>query len=432
MTAQMWICLIIMVAAVISFLFLTKWIPMGLTAMCAMVLFSLTGCLDTSSALSGFANTSTILMGSMFVVSAAFNRTQFAKSLAANISRIAKGSFTKIMFGYALLTALLINFTGSPLATLTMVAPLLSLSCQAINISPSKSIFGMSILAVAVSNILPFSGAVNATAQWNGYMEAQGYVTYQANLMDHLIARWPILIFCIVYAVFVAPRLSASTPSIPIVGGVASKDDKTPLLKPFQERAAYIIFFATIIAFLFSSQLGLEAWQISMTGACLVLLTRVMSGREAVMAIPWNIMFLFAGCLSMGQALTSTGLGDVIGQALANVSYSIENPYLVGLLFYFVPFAMTQFMSNNTVMVLFQPLIVAMCKYMGANPIGLMNIVQQACLAAFMTPLATTSTPVAIAYGGYDLKDLVKQGSVPGVLIGLIMVFWTMTVMPMF
>ena len=150
------------------------------------------------------------------------------------------------------------------------------------------------------------------------------------------------------------------------------------------------------------------------------------------MAIPWNIMFLFAGCLSMGQALTSTGLGDVIGQALANVSYSIENPYLVGLLFYFVPFAMTQFMSNNTVMVLFQPLIVAMCKYMGANPIGLMNIVQQACLAAFMTPLATTSTPVAIAYGGYNLKDLVKQGSVPGVLIGLIMVFWTMTVMPMF
>lgn len=430
MTTQMIVCLIIIIAAAISFLFLTKKIPLGLTALMAMMLFSLTGCLDASSALAGFSNTSTILMGSMFIVSAGFNRTQFARNLANGISKAAKGSFYKIMFGYAILTALLINFTGSPLATFTMVAPLLSMSCDAIEVSPSKAMFGMSILAVAVSNILPFSGAVNACAQWNGYMEAQEYTVYQAGLMDHLVSRWPVLVFCIAYCVFVAPKLAPKTPSIPISGGYKAKDQAT--MTPMQEKCAYTIFFATIVCFLFAGKLGLAAWQISMIGACLVILLGVMTGKEAVQAIPWNIIFLFAGCLSMGAALTKTGLGDVIGAGMANLSYSLDNPYLIGLLFYFIPFAMTQLMSNNTVMVLFQPLIVAMCKYMGANPIGLMCIVQQACLAAFMTPLATTSTPVAIAYGGYSVKDLVKQGWLPGVLIGLIVVFWTMTVMPMF
>lgn len=48
----------------------------------------------------------------------------------------------------------------------------------------------------------------------------------------------------------------------------------------------------------------------------------------------------------MGQALVGTGTGDIIGNAIAGMLGSSPNSYLVGFVFFFIPFAMTQLMAN--------------------------------------------------------------------------------------
>lgn len=79
-----------------------------------------------------------------------------------------------------------------------------------------------------------------------------------------------------------------------------------------------------------------------------------------------------------------------------------------GLIFFIVPFIQTQFMSNRGTMLIYHPIAIATCAATGSNPIGLMILIQSACLSAYMTPSATSAIPYIMGYGGYDQKTMIK------------------------
>ena len=71
------ICIIICILTAVSYII--GKLPMAVTALVSMLAFVLTGCLDPATAASYFGNTNAIMMLSMFVVAAGFNKTQFIK-----------------------------------------------------------------------------------------------------------------------------------------------------------------------------------------------------------------------------------------------------------------------------------------------------------------------------------------------------------------
>ena len=95
MSVHMILCLVIFVLTIASFL----WgkISMGLTALLSMVLLVLTGCIDITTALSGFSNSNTIIMACMFIISAGFSKTQMVAKLSRGVAKAAKGSFTRCL-----------------------------------------------------------------------------------------------------------------------------------------------------------------------------------------------------------------------------------------------------------------------------------------------------------------------------------------------
>ena len=111
MTSQIIICMAIFVVTLISYM-LNK-IPMWVTAMLSMAALYITGCIDDTGALSGFANNNTILMATMFMVAAGFRRTSLVETMCNGLLRLTKGSFQKAYVGYLLLGALLTNFISS-------------------------------------------------------------------------------------------------------------------------------------------------------------------------------------------------------------------------------------------------------------------------------------------------------------------------------
>ena len=121
---QMTICLIIFILTLIAFGFLNNRISMTVISLISVAALMLTGCLDPSDALSSFSNSSAILMASMFVVSAGLNRTQMVHKISAFICRISKGSFTKVLAGYVILTCILAQFIPSAVACFSVVLPL--------------------------------------------------------------------------------------------------------------------------------------------------------------------------------------------------------------------------------------------------------------------------------------------------------------------
>lgn len=211
----------------------------------------------------------------------------------------------------------------------------------------------------------------------------------------------------------------------------ARKDNKEPL-SPFRERAGYFVFFLTTVALILQPQLKVDTWVICLTGALCMVLFGVLTEREAIAAINWPMAFLFVGALSMGGALTETGAGEVIGGVLAGFANRINNPYIIGFVFFIVPFLLTQVMMNRTVMIIFIPIAILACKAMGANPVGIIILVQSACLSSFMTPMATPAVPMCMASGGYNIPSLIKQSVLPATVLCIVSVGWIMTVFPMF
>lgn len=163
-----------------------------------------------------------------------------------------------------------------------------------------------------------------------------------------------------------------------------------------------------------------------------MVLTGVLSDKEAISSINWPIGFLYIGSMAMGGALSQTGAGEVVGNALADVVSGLDNPYLIGLVFFIVPFLLTQIMMNRTVMLIFIPIAILACKSMGANPVGIIILTQTACLSSFMTPMATPAIPMCMAAGGYDLKAMLKQSALPAVLLTIVAVGWIMTIYPLY
>ena len=336
-----------------------------------------------------------------------------------------------VMVGYILITVLLSQFIQSSVVVFGIMAPMMIASCEELNISPSKTLFPLAMCGISTISVLPLGSGATQFAELNGYLEANEYTAFTVALTDPMKARLPMLIVLALYCIFLAPKFAPDAPVVK-AGTVESRQDNRAALPAFQERAGYTIFILTTLALIFQVQLGIPTWVICFAGALAMVLFGVLTEKEAIAAVNLPMALLFVGSLSMGGALAQTGAGEVVGGVLASVAMKINNPYAIGFIFFIVPFLLTQIMMNRTVMIIFIPIAILACKSMGANPIGIMILVQSACLSSFMTPMATPAVPMCMAAGGYSIGSLIKQSIVPAGLLCFVSVAWIMTVFPMF
>ena len=454
------LCLIICALTVICFVW-NKW-SMATVAMASMTLFIITGCVTTDAAFANFGNTNGIMLMAMFVVAAGFRRTQFVHNVAGSVSKFANGNLTKIMAAYVLITVVLSQFIQSPVAVFGIMSPMLASTCAEIKVSPSKVMYPLGVAAIATCSAFPLGTGATVYAELNNYIQKMGgYEGFDVGLFDPMKGRLPVVIVCVIYCIFFATKFAPEKPIVPIADEAAGRGGREKeALKPFQERCGYIIFIAVTLGLIFLPQINallrsnkplfdflcthypvgaerpvffsIGAHHIALIGAVLMVMTGVLSPREATESMPVWMYLLLVGCLTMGTALTTTGADKVIGDGLANVVGKLGNQYLIGMVFFLVPFILTQFMNNRTVMQVFIPISAMTCKSLGANPVGIAILVQTACLAAFMTPMATPAVPQYMAAGGYNLKSTLKQSVIPCIFFCVVSVLWIMTVLPMY
>ena len=431
----MYLCLGLFVFLIGGYVFAKKLhTTNGVVALCAIILTAWSGLVPAGDVLKNFANQNVLLITGMFIVAAGFNRTQAVNKLSGMVYKIAGGNFTVMLAGYLLVTFLLSNLIPSPVAVFTIMAPMLSATCEEAGVSPSKAIFSMGLVAVGTCNVLPIGTGATTFATQNGYLESYGYTDYQMQLLDPFKGRILSAIVILAYAIFFAPKMAPAEPSIPITGhensGKGAK--KQEPLPPLQEFLGYFLFALTTLGLIFSSKLGLANWQIAMTGATLEVVTRVLTPKEATNAVPFMIVLMLIAALSVGGAMVACGLGDLIGEGLAAALGGTKSGYVIGAAFFVIPFLLTQVIQNQSVMNIFVPIVILTCKALGANPVGPLVLLQAACLTAFLTPSATATVPLMMGFGGYDQKDLLKMGWLPSLIICIASVLVTMTIIPAF
>ena len=453
MDARMIVTLVVFLFMIVSFS-LHKF-PMALTAILGMLALVVTGCVEPKTALSNIGSSTVITMISMFIIAAGLGRTQMVEKLSKLVYRVSKGSFTKVLAGYVLVTFLLGQFIPSITALFALVCPLVIAMCEEMKVSPSKMMYSIGLVTVATSyTIMPIGPYAATFIEDNGYLLEYGITDYQFTMFTQMNIKVFVALFVILWAIFFAPRFAPDQPIVPISMVEARKKAQREPLSPVREVIGYLVFFGVIVCLICQS-FGLPSWIIPACGAAFLVLTGVLTEREAINSMCLDIIMLYVGVVTLGSAFANTGAGELVGDAVASLLGGVQNSYVLGAVFFLAAFVMTSLLYNRAVSNLgavfflaafvmtsllynravskiLIPLVILTAMSLKCDPRGLMEMCYIGSMCSVMTPMATSVVPMMMGAGGYDQKSLLKMGWIPSILMGVITVLVGMTLYPCF
>ncbi len=413
---SMHITLIILLITIIAFA--TGKVPFSVISSGIILALVLTGIRTPAEAFSGFINTNVIMFVAMFVIGAGLTKTKLIVHAQNLVIRYKENPRMLILLS-CLAAALLACITNAT-ATAAIMIPLLIEIANDIGTSRSKLLFpAMACANIATSMTFLGQGASNMT--WNDIM-MKGGAPHSFQVWDFTIARIPLLIVAIAYMVFLGHKLMPDIDNSKFDDNIHNRE-KTIKLSPLKEKIALIIVLTTIILMLFENIIGIKMYLIACIGAVLLVLTGVLSEKEALGAIHQPTIFLFAGVLTLSDAIQVTGVGDLVADYMIKMAGDTTNPYVMMAVFFIIPFLLTQVMSNLATLTIFIPLVTSACLKMGIDPRAAVVGVLTASCISIMTPMAAPCQIMIMEPGGYTFKDYLKCGTPLALILAMMTIF---------
>lgn len=425
--SPMIITLLILLAVIIAFV--SGKVPIsliGILVMFALVMFNI---LPVQRAFGGIINTSVILFAAMFVVGKGIQRTTIVSSAAKLVERFKKKP--KLLTFFTCVIATLLAIVSNGTIALVIMLPILCGICDDIGLSRSKLLYPFGVTAGSAAGAW-FLGIGALNMSWSSVMIKLGAKS-PININDFLFARLPFLIVIILYMTFIGPKLLPNHDNAELAkNSPAMSADKTekPLSKT-KNILGIVISLATIVIMILSSYIHLQPYEIATAGALLLVITGVLSNKEALHALNLNIIFLIAGMLGLADALQVTGAGKMVGDAMASVAKTITNPFLLMGLFFIVSLVITNLMGGLASVSILVPLWTLTCLKLGIDPRGAVLAASTASAFSFLTPIGGHSLPLIMDAGGYTLNDFLKCGLPLAVILCIMGCFVTQFMYPL-
>ncbi len=124
--------------------------------------------------------------------------------------------------------------------------------------------------------------------------------------------------------------------------------------------------------------------------------------------VPWDILLLFGGGLSMAAAIHSTGLGDYVGDRLAGIRGLAPISILLIVLIISVYFS--EFTGNTAQANIFLPILATLAAGLGLHPLFLLLPCTMSFSLAFMMPMGTPPNALAFATGRVNIRQMAWGG----------------------
>jgi sodium-dependent dicarboxylate transporter 2/3/5 len=251
----------------------------------------------------------------------------------------------------------------------------------------------------------------------------------------------PLVVICVPVVYFILTRVVYPVKNLE--AGDIEVEKMVDLLGPMSrgERLTALVWIVTAILWVTRPILddfvpGLSDSGIAMAAAIALFLIPV-DFKEGVFVIdwytakklPWGMLILFGGGLSLAAAISKTGLAGWIGQGLSGL-HTLPMIIVVLAVVAVIVF-LTELTSNTATTAAFLPILAPVAIAMGQSPLLLALPATLAASCAFMLPVATPPNAVVFGSERISIAQMAKAGFVLNILFIVVVTAFAYLMLPL-
>jgi len=354
----------------------------------------------------------------MFIVGGALFETGMANKIGGVVTHFAKTE-RQLIVAIMVIVGAMSGFLSNTGTAAILIPVVIGIAAKS-GYSRSRLLMPLVFAAAMGGNLSLIGAPGNMIAQSS--MEKIGL---KFGFFDYAKVGLPILIVGIIFFAlfgykFLPDKVDTSSE------GIFDETKDFSNVPKWKQNLSLIILLLTLLGMIFEEQIGIKLCVIGCVGALALIVTGVISEKDALLSIDLKTIFLFGGTLA--SALEATGAGELIADKVIGMLGDNPSPYILTFVIFMLCCIMTNFMSNTATTALMAPIGVSIAQGMGADP----SAVLMACViggsCAFATPIGMPANTMVVTAGGYTFKDYAKAG-IPMIVVATIV---SMILLPIF
>lgn len=426
------------VTAWVAAWWMSEAIPIPATSLLPIVLFPSLGALDAETTTAPYADPIIFLFMGGFFLAMAMQRWGLHRRIALRTIKAVGTDPRRIILGFMIATAFLSAWVSNSATVMMMVPIALAVIYQTADLIEQEGLDitvgeGEFSFGVALMLCVAYGASVGGVATLIGTPPNLVFAGIAGELYGQQITfvEWmfygvPISIIGLAIVYVYVTRLAMSPEFDQLPGGADVIDEELAKLGEMakQERLVLVVFVGMAISWISAGFLpeGLVPDEpdtvVAIAGALALFMipTTTPEGERTFLLdwtngvqIPWGVILLFGGGLSIAAGFQETGLAEWLGEQLA----VLDGVSMVIVLFVVVLLTifLTEVTSNTATATMLMPILGALAVGISVHPFGLMVAGATAASFAFMLPVATPPNAIVFGSGYITIPQMAKVGS---------------------
>lgn len=410
-------------------------IPIGLTSIAIGVFQAIFAIRSTRDAFRDFMDPSVMFIFGSMVVGLAFTKTGLTRRLAYKMLEIVGERTDLILLGSCLITGGLALFMAHTAVAATVFPLLMSIyALYGEEDKPTrfgKALFIGMAYSAGAGSVISMLGSARAPAAAGMFKEFTGGEIGFFDLIKYMfpVGMIMVLLVWVVLMIFLKPEKKT-------IDGLKEQVKRLSSdLGPMRREEKFVILCVIGVVITMSLQSFVPVLKVLDRSAIMLVSTLLffifgVLTIDELEGIPWNIILLFGGAMSIGFCLWQTGAAQWLAIKWLDLFKEAHWAIFVLSIAFFV-LVMTNFIMNVAAIAISLPVALVTARYLHVAP----EVVLYASLATAGMPflLLIGAAPNAIAYasGQFTPGEFFKYGIVPSVLLMIVLAIAMFTIWPL-
>lgn len=418
------------VTVLLAYLWSTEALPVPVTSLLPIVCFPMLGVSSIGAATAPYAAPTIFLLMGGFIMATGITKWNLHRRIALMILVKVGNNPTALIGGFMAVTAMISMWISNTASTLMMIPIALSLANEIIKDKNEKTTGFIICLVLGVAygaNIGGFGTPIGTPPNLLVIAFMKESFGIDISFFSWMLIGVPTVIVMLPMALFVLTRwaypFDLSENSLASEHLKQELDEMGSMSTPEKRMSILFAFIAScwILRTPIQSNLELLPWLsdtlIAIAGAILMFIVPAGSDDKKPAALldwktaeklPWGVLLLFGGGLSLAAAVSSSGLATWIGTELSSIS-ALDLIFIILILVTIVVF-LTELTSNTATAATLIPIMGALAVATGIDPMILFVPLAISASCAFMLPVATGPNAVVFSSGEVSIPQMANAG----------------------